>query len=236
MRNWQNISTSSAVCCREDKYKFIVTEIENLTDVESQEVFRIIYKNQCTYTKNMNGIFINLANLTDDNIEQIHRYIKFCKESKKEMILHQEFKLNLWRKQTTEPTSKHKNIQATRDCDNDNDNDNDNDDDDNCDDDCDDDCDNVNGDANKIACYNDDNDNDINNAAEPACCGDDNYNDMRTSSISAANLSKSTSNNFCTRTKIGSTMRFYILKKKLLRTQSTINHTLSNNLIIENRK
>lgn len=225
MRHWQNISTSSAVCCHEDKYKFIVTEIENLTDVESQEVFRIIYKNQCTYTKNMNGIFINLANLTDDNIEQIHRYIKFCKESKKEMILHQEFKLNLWRKQTTEPTSKHKNIQATRDCDNDNDNDND---------DCDDDCDDVNDDANEIACCHDDNDVNINNAAETTCCGDDNY--MRTSSISAANLSKSTSNTFCTRTKIGSTMRFYILKKKLLRTQSTINHTLSNNLIIENRK
>jgi hypothetical protein len=68
-----------------DKHKKLVSEIHVLSQVEIEEIFRIIHESKCDYTKNNNGIFINLARLPADILEQIEKYVRFCNASKQEL-------------------------------------------------------------------------------------------------------------------------------------------------------
>ena len=64
-----------------DLCKKIKIDIVNLNQNEIEEIFKIIYKNNSTYTKNNNGIFINLNWLNEDTIINIDNYINFCIKS-----------------------------------------------------------------------------------------------------------------------------------------------------------
>lgn len=63
----------------------IKTDISNLNSNEIEEVFKIIYKNNNSYTKNNNGIFINLNWLNEETIININNYINFCIKSHDEI-------------------------------------------------------------------------------------------------------------------------------------------------------
>lgn len=63
----------------------IKINISNLNQNELEEVFKIIYKNNTSYTKNNNGITLNLSSLDSDIIEQIYNYINFCIKSHNEI-------------------------------------------------------------------------------------------------------------------------------------------------------
>lgn len=63
----------------------IKTNITNLNQNELEEIFKIIYKNNSSYTKNNNGITLNLSTLNIDIIEQIYNYINFCIKSHNEI-------------------------------------------------------------------------------------------------------------------------------------------------------
>lgn len=65
--------------------KNIKNNILNLSSNEIDELFKILHKNKTNYTKNNNGIFINLNWLEDDIIIQIDNYINFCLKSQKEI-------------------------------------------------------------------------------------------------------------------------------------------------------
>jgi hypothetical protein len=65
--------------------KNIKANISNLSANEIDELFKILHKNKTNYTKNNNGIFINLNWLDDDIIIQIDNYINFCLKSQKEI-------------------------------------------------------------------------------------------------------------------------------------------------------
>ncbi len=63
----------------------IKTNLVNLNQSELEEVFKIIYKNNTNYTKNNNGITLNLTSIDLDLIEQIYNYINFCIKSHTEI-------------------------------------------------------------------------------------------------------------------------------------------------------
>lgn len=67
----------------EDRQKVFET-IKALVKTEQEEIFRIIRKLKVTYSENSNGIFFDLALLTDDSFSQIKEYIEFCLTNRKE--------------------------------------------------------------------------------------------------------------------------------------------------------
>ena len=65
--------------------KTIKTQLEQLSQNEIEELFKIIYKNNNNYSKNNNGLFINLSWLDYDTIIKINNYINFCIKSHNEI-------------------------------------------------------------------------------------------------------------------------------------------------------
>jgi hypothetical protein len=64
----------------------IKNNISNLNSNELEEIFKIIHKNNNNnYTKNNNGIFINLNWLNDEILNQVNNYINFCIKSHNEI-------------------------------------------------------------------------------------------------------------------------------------------------------
>ena len=69
----------------QERYKRLVSDIQVLSQVEIEEIFKIIHESKCDYTRNNNGIFVNLAWLHPNTIEQIEKYVRFCNASKMEL-------------------------------------------------------------------------------------------------------------------------------------------------------
>jgi hypothetical protein len=65
--------------------RYIQNNIHKLCQAEIDEIFKILYKNNSTYTQNNNGIFVNLNWVKDDILLQIHAYINFCLTSQTEI-------------------------------------------------------------------------------------------------------------------------------------------------------
>ena len=68
-----------------DLCKKIKDDISNLSQNELEEIFKIIYKTNNNYSKNNNGVFVNLSWLEIDIIQQINNYIDFCIKSHSEI-------------------------------------------------------------------------------------------------------------------------------------------------------
>ena len=69
----------------ESRSKKLVADIHGLSQVETEEIFKIVHESNCDYTRNNNGIFVNLAWLSEDAIVQLENYVRFCNKSKKEL-------------------------------------------------------------------------------------------------------------------------------------------------------
>jgi hypothetical protein len=67
----------------------LVKSISDLNETEMSELFKILHLNKCEYTKNNNGIFINLSWQNQSIIETIEKYILFCKQSREEVSKYQ---------------------------------------------------------------------------------------------------------------------------------------------------
>ena len=65
--------------------KKIQANIYNLCPNEIDELFKILHKNNSTYTQNNNGIFVNLNWVDEDILIQINNYINFCLKSQTEI-------------------------------------------------------------------------------------------------------------------------------------------------------
>lgn len=59
----------------------IKNKIDNLTDDELTEIFKIIKNNNEKYTTNKNGIFINLSTLRRSTIQEISNFLYFCENN-----------------------------------------------------------------------------------------------------------------------------------------------------------
>ena len=56
-----------------------------MSSTQIEELFKILTKNNCKYTLNNNGVFLNLSWLEEDLLKKIEIFIDFCNESKKEV-------------------------------------------------------------------------------------------------------------------------------------------------------
>jgi Bromodomain extra-terminal - transcription regulation len=67
----------------EERTKIFDT-IKTLVKPEQEELYRIIRKSKENYTENSNGIFFDLASLSDETFQQIKEYIHFCLATRQE--------------------------------------------------------------------------------------------------------------------------------------------------------
>lgn len=65
--------------------KLIQSNISKLTNDELVELFKIIKNSNINFTKNNNGVFLNLNWLTKENLNKINNYISFCIKSQNEI-------------------------------------------------------------------------------------------------------------------------------------------------------
>jgi hypothetical protein len=68
-----------------ERCKALVESVKLLSDMENEEIFKMIYKYNSTYTRNNNGIFVNLSWLSEDLLEKLELYVKFCNRSQNEI-------------------------------------------------------------------------------------------------------------------------------------------------------
>jgi len=70
---------------KKDLCKKIKENINSLNQTELEEIFKMIYKNNNNYSKNINGINVNISNLDDNTLIEIDNYINFCKKTHNEI-------------------------------------------------------------------------------------------------------------------------------------------------------
>jgi hypothetical protein len=70
---------------KKDLCKNIQNNVSRLTNIEIIELFKIILETGENYTKNNNGVFINLNWLNDETLNKINDYISFCIKSQNEI-------------------------------------------------------------------------------------------------------------------------------------------------------
>jgi len=70
---------------KKDLCKKIKDNINLLNQTELEEIFKMIYKSNNNYSKNINGININISNLDDNTLIEIDNYINFCIKSHNEI-------------------------------------------------------------------------------------------------------------------------------------------------------
>lgn len=75
--------------------KNIKDNIGKLSNNEILEIFKIINNNDTKYTRNNNGIFINLKWIEDSILIKINDYINFSIKSQKEMLKYEKIKNSL---------------------------------------------------------------------------------------------------------------------------------------------
>lgn len=76
----------------QDQIQFIKTEIDKCSIVEYQEIYNIIKKTESNYSKNINGVFIDLQKLDSDTIHKIYNYITFCSKLNKNITAYETIK------------------------------------------------------------------------------------------------------------------------------------------------
>lgn len=67
------------------KKKKLIEMCYNLTNIEYNEILNIIDNDNCTYSSNSNGVFVNLSNIEDFTINKIYSFLKFTKQKKEEL-------------------------------------------------------------------------------------------------------------------------------------------------------
>ena len=67
------------------KKKKLIEMAQNLNKIEYHEILNIVQKDNCTYSSNSNGIFINLSNIRNETIDKVFDFLKFTKQKKEEL-------------------------------------------------------------------------------------------------------------------------------------------------------
>ena len=78
-----------------ERCKKIESMIKTLSTTQHEELFKILQKNNCEYTINNNGIFLNLSWVSGSILDKIELFINFCNESKKELDRYEQICKNL---------------------------------------------------------------------------------------------------------------------------------------------
>lgn len=73
------------------KKKRLVEIIKDLSRLELLEIFQIFKNENCSFTENTNGIFINITNVSEEVIDKVYHFIEYIQEKKKELNDHEEY-------------------------------------------------------------------------------------------------------------------------------------------------
>lgn len=68
-----------------ERCRRLVSAIQNLEQTEITELFKLLHSSRCEYTRNNNGIFVNLSWLPEDMLKKIETYVEFCTKSRNEV-------------------------------------------------------------------------------------------------------------------------------------------------------
>jgi hypothetical protein len=77
------------------KKKYLIEISKNLTKIEYLEIFNIIQNDNCNFTRNTNGVFINLQNVTENTLDKIFDFLNFIKHKKEDLNKQEEFLVNV---------------------------------------------------------------------------------------------------------------------------------------------
>lgn len=69
----------------QERCKKVVNAIRDLGQNEIKELFKLIHKEQCLYTKTIHGIFVNLSWITEETMQKIEQFINFCQTNNREL-------------------------------------------------------------------------------------------------------------------------------------------------------
>tara|TARA_B110000114_G_scaffold180822_1_gene217270 strand:+ start:696 stop:962 length:267 start_codon:yes stop_codon:yes gene_type:complete len=75
----------------------LVKQIDKLSEIEHIDIFRLLHNNDLKYTENTNGIFIQMEQLNNENINKIENYLEYIKK-KQEDIDVRESEINIYKK------------------------------------------------------------------------------------------------------------------------------------------
>jgi hypothetical protein len=79
-----------------DRLDRIVASVQTLSATELEELFKILHANDCEYSRNNNGIFINLRWICDELLCKIEQFIAFCHKSRRELDKYENLRKELY--------------------------------------------------------------------------------------------------------------------------------------------
>ena len=74
----ESASPTPCIFSNNDKYQ-LKQEIDSLQKKDISKIFQIFQQEHTNYSKNFNGVFINLKNVPDETLVIIKQFIHFCK-------------------------------------------------------------------------------------------------------------------------------------------------------------
>lgn len=72
------------------KKKKLIEAVKHFSQMEYMEIFNIFKEDGCSYTENINGVFINLNNVPIQTIDKIFHFLDYIKSKKEELLKHEE--------------------------------------------------------------------------------------------------------------------------------------------------
>jgi len=66
--------------------KALVTAVEILSQTEVNEMFKLIHQRHTMYTRNNNGVFLNLTWIDEETLCALENYVSFCNQSRSELL------------------------------------------------------------------------------------------------------------------------------------------------------
>ena len=58
----------------------IIEEVNQLSNAEHEQIFKIVQQHSCRFTENLNGVFLNLAHLPIEVLKKIQELLTFWKD------------------------------------------------------------------------------------------------------------------------------------------------------------
>ena len=205
-----------------DICKTIQMNVSKLTESENLELFKIILDTNANYTKNNNGIFLNLNWIEEDLLIKINNYILFCIKSQNEISKYELMKTLLNDSINTKDNNSNEDVSLGKRCVN---------------------CSGLesinglegDGCCNANNCNNGGNGN--NDGCSKGCIGVDGVNNGKGSDNTIGNtdnsIQVSVANSINPKQKFSSSMKFYLLKKKFMKQNTNYSNCLENDLTYE---
>jgi hypothetical protein len=69
-----------------DEIRYLRDSIESMNDEAHNEIFKILKKHNISFSENTNGIFVNLTEVDEPIINEIHTYVKYMNSQEKDLL------------------------------------------------------------------------------------------------------------------------------------------------------